>query len=70
MKKQLWAWITWFLFLFVLDFTVPFFVLDDIPRLRGSFLFWIVWMIIAVISMFIMFMGWKNNSVRKGGAAS
>jgi hypothetical protein len=61
MSKSLQNWGLWFLFLFVLDFVVPFSVLKDIPRLSGSFLFWMVWIVVAIVSMFIIFLKWQED---------
>ena len=54
MSKAFWKWVAWFLFLFVLEFTVPFLLLKDIPKMTGSFLFWLLWVIAAMGSMFFI----------------
>ena len=61
MKKAFWIWIFWFTFLFLLDFSVPFYVFEELPMLTGSFLFWIVWIVVAMISMFAIFLKWREN---------
>ena len=61
MQKSFVFWVIWFVFLFILDFFVPFFVLTDVPALKGSFLFWIVWIVVAIVSMFIMFLNWQES---------
>jgi uncharacterized membrane protein YhaH (DUF805 family) len=61
MSSAFWKWIAWFLFLFVLDFTVPFLLLKDIPKMTGSFLFWLLWVIAAMGSMFLIFLRWRGN---------
>ena len=61
MSKKFWLWLAWFIFLMVLNFTIPFTVLSDIPLLSGSFLFWVIWCAVAVISMFVMFLGWRDT---------
>jgi hypothetical protein len=61
MGKAFWGWVCWFLFLFILDFIVPFYLLRDVPRLSGSFLFWIIWVVVAIISMFIIFLKWQQD---------
>lgn len=60
MSKKFLFWLAWFGFLLVLNFTIPFTVLRDVPFLYGSFLFWVVWGVVAIISMFIMFLGWRE----------
>lgn len=59
--KSFWCWAGWFLFLFVLDFTIPFVFLKKVPTVAGSFLFWLVWITVAIISMFIMFRRWQDR---------
>ena len=61
MIAAFWWWIGWFLFLFLLDFLIPFYYLSKIPRLSGSFLFWIIWILVAIVSMFVMFLQWRDN---------
>ena len=61
MQKSLALWIAWFVFLLLLNFYIPFVVLVDIPSLSGSFLFWIVWVVVAIISMFIIFLRWDTD---------
>lgn len=61
MDKKLWFWLVWFLFLMILNFTIPFTVLRDVPFLHGSFLFWVIWAVVAIISMFVMFLGWRDS---------
>lgn len=65
MGKSLWSWVGWFLFLFLLDFTLPFVLLKKIAAIQGSFLFWLIWIIVAIISMFIIFSQWRDNESGK-----
>ena len=60
MQKSLALWITWFVFLLLLNFYLPFVVLVDVPNLSGSFLFWVIWVIVAIVSMFIIFLKWRD----------
>jgi drug/metabolite transporter (DMT)-like permease len=64
MGKTFWFWVVWFLFLFCLDFFIPFFMLKDIPKLTGSFLFWVIWVFVAIISMFVIFLRWQEKDER------
>jgi hypothetical protein len=43
------------------DFTIPFHALKDIGKVSGSFLFWIIWMAIAIMSMFAIFLRWRET---------
>lgn len=59
-KPALWGWICWFGFLLILDFTIPFLALENVPRMTGSFLFWILWILAAIGSMFMIFLKWRE----------
>jgi uncharacterized membrane protein YhaH (DUF805 family) len=61
MSPSFWWWIGWFLFLFLLDFLIPFQYLMKIPELSGSFLFWIIWILVAIASIFVMVLRWRDN---------
>ena len=63
MTKGFWGWLGWFVFLFILDFWLPFTVLSRVPKITGSFLFWIVWGVVAIASMFIIFAKWREVEV-------
>jgi hypothetical protein len=60
MKRAFWAWLCWFVFLFVADFVIPYNFLDNVKLVTGSFLFWIVWILMAIISMFVIVSKWKD----------
>ncbi len=59
MSKTAWAWI-WFVFLLIVDVSVPWIVLTHVESISGSFLFWVIWVIAAIISAFIIFMKWQD----------
>jgi len=61
MGKAFWGWMCWFVLLFILDFTIPFLWLKDVPKITGSFLFWIIWIIVAITSMFVIFLRWREE---------
>jgi hypothetical protein len=61
MNRTFRRWLCWFLFLFVLDFTIPFFLLKDVPTITGSFLFWVIWILMAIGSMFVIFLQWRDD---------
>jgi hypothetical protein len=60
MKRAFWAWLSWFVFLFVADFVIPFHILREVKGVTGSFLFWIVWILVAILSMFVIISTWKD----------
>ena len=61
MGKALWGWVCWFIFLFIVDFTIPFHALKEVQTVSGSFLFWIIWMAVAIVSMFAIFLKWGET---------
>ncbi len=61
MKTVFKAWACWFLFLIAINFYVPYRLLHNVPRMSGSFLFWIVWILVAIVSMFVIFLRWRDE---------
>jgi hypothetical protein len=61
MNKSFGVWVGWFIFLLIVDFLVPFQMLKNVPRVGGSFLFWIIWVVVAIISMFFIFLRWRED---------
>jgi hypothetical protein len=31
-----------------------------VQKVTGAFLFWIIWTLVAIVSMFIIFLGWRE----------
>ena len=60
MRVKRWCWILWFGFLLLLDYTVPYTVLSGVSKFYGAFLFWNLFAIAAVASMFILLWKWKD----------
>jgi hypothetical protein len=60
MERAFWRWLSWFVFLFVVDFVIPFRFLSNVKLITGSFLFWIVWILVAIMSMFVIVIKWKD----------
>ena len=54
------GYLIWFLILLGLDYTIPYTLLKNIPRIYGSFLFYIIWSLITIISMFTIFIRWRD----------
>ncbi len=61
MNIIIWAWAGWFLLLIAIDFYVPYRLLQDVPGISGSFLFWTIWILVAIASMFVMFLRWRDD---------
>ena len=60
MTKSAWAWI-WFALLLALDIAIPWFVLSRVEKVSGAFLFWTVWVVVAIISAFVIFLKWREG---------
>jgi len=58
-SKLAWAW-AWFVFLLALNIAIPWFVLTHVERLSGAFLFWTIWVAVAIISAFFIFLKWRE----------
>jgi hypothetical protein len=58
-SKLAWAW-SWFGFLLALNIAIPWFVLTHVEKMSGAFLFWTIWVAVAIISAFIIFLKWKG----------
>jgi amino acid transporter len=54
-----WAW-AWFGFLLALDIAIPWYALTNVEKVSGAFLFWTLWVVAAIISAFIIFLGWRG----------
>jgi len=59
MTKSAWAW-TWFAFLLALDIAIPWYVLTHVEKMSGAFLFWTIWVVLAIISAFVIFRRWRG----------
>ena len=57
--KLTWAWV-WFAFLLALDIAIPWFVLTNVEKMSGAFLFWTVWVVAAIISAFVILLKWRE----------
>ena len=66
MKKPFWLWVGWFVLLLLVNFILPFTLLAEVASIKGSFLFWLVWTGVAVASMFIMFLPWREGQAEPG----
>ncbi|GAH22766.1 unnamed protein product [marine sediment metagenome] len=52
--------VDWFAFLLALDIAIPWFVLTRVEKVSGAFLFWTVWVVVAIISAFVIFRRWRE----------
>ncbi len=58
-SKLAWGW-TWFGFLLALDIAIPWYVLTNVEKMSGAFLFWTVWVVAVIISAFIILLKWRG----------
>lgn len=54
------GYLLWFLILLGLDYIIPYTLLKNVPKIYGSFLFYIIWSLITIISMFTIFIRWRD----------
>ncbi|MEA1964997.1 MAG: hypothetical protein U9O41_07735 [Candidatus Aerophobetes bacterium] len=54
------GYLLWFLILLGLDYIVPYTLLKNVPRIYGSFLFYIIWSLITIVSIFAIFIRWRD----------
>jgi len=57
--KRRFAWV-WLVALLVADIVFPWYVLGGQAHFSGAFLFWVVWTAIAIASMFLLFLRWRE----------
>ena len=67
MNKSLRLWIIWFVFLLLVGVLFPFYLLVDVANVKGSFLFWTCWTLVATGSMFVIFLRWRNDPSAEDG---
>ena len=59
MKNQIKGWVIWFLVLVLSAFTVPFFLLSDVGKVYGAFLYWGIFAVVAIISVGVITSKWR-----------
>jgi len=59
-RKTRIGWLTLFIILLILDYTVPYTILRSTPKLYGAFLFYIGFVLAAMGAMFAIFMRWRD----------
>jgi len=52
-----WGWLG---LLLLINMVVPWHFLTGHTRFSGAFLFWLVWTAVAVASMFVLFLRWRE----------
>lgn len=59
MEKEGKIWSLFFLLLVTSAFSVPY-LLSDIPRMYGAFLYWVIFALIALVAMFLITAKWRD----------
>jgi len=54
------GYLFWFLILLGLNYTIPYTLLKNVPWIYGSFLFYIIWSLTTIVSMFTIFIRWRD----------
>ncbi|CEP69188.1 Uncharacterized [Moorella glycerini] len=54
------GWVIWCCILVLSGFIVPFTLLSDVASAAGTFLYWAVYAIVAIISIFTMTRSWRD----------
>ena len=70
MDAKFWLWLAWFVFLLILNFILPFTAFRQVDSFWGSFLFWVIWGLVAIVSMFFMFLSWREDQPQKSESGS
>ena len=60
MGGKRWGWILWFGFLLLLDYTLPYTVLSEVSKFYGAFLFWNLFALMAIASIFVLLWKWRD----------
>jgi hypothetical protein len=58
-SKSRFAW-AWLALLVVVDLLFPWGMVGATPHFSGAFLFWVLWTLIAIASMFVLFLRWRE----------
>ena len=53
-------WLAWFLVLVLAAFVVPYTLLSSVEKIYGAFLFWVIFAIIAIISVEAITRSWRD----------
>jgi len=59
-ENQIKGWVIWFLILVLSAFTVPFFLLSNVVKVYGAFLYWGIFALVAIISVGIVASKWRD----------
>lgn len=60
MEEKLKRWVLWFTIIILAAFILPFTLLQNIQRFYGSFLFWGLFAILAIISVGLLTKNWRD----------
>lgn len=57
-KRKL--WVTWFIILILSAYIVPYIFMRESGKITGPFLFWIIFSLLAILSIFIITAKWRD----------
>ncbi|KJR97513.1 MAG: hypothetical protein VR68_12555 [Peptococcaceae bacterium BRH_c4a] len=60
MQGQLIGWAIWFFVIVLSAFTVPYYLLSNVAKVYGAFLYWGIFAIVAIISVGIITSKWRD----------
>ncbi len=58
-KNKLILATSWFLIIIIMNYTIPYTILENVEKFKGAFLFWSLLSIVAIISMFVLMSRWR-----------
>ena len=59
-RASLAPWLALFVALVAADYVVPYTLLSDVPKLAGSFLFWVGITTVAILAAFVLSSRWRD----------
>lgn len=59
-QGQLIGWVIWFFILVLSAYLVPYYLLSDIYKVYGAFLYWGLFAVTAIISVVIITKRWRD----------
>ena len=60
LKKKRFFWVIWLLVLVISAYVVPYVFLDGVQRIKGAFLFWSIFALVAIGSTIRIISYWRD----------
>jgi membrane-anchored protein YejM (alkaline phosphatase superfamily) len=58
--KRLVVWFSWFSFLILCSYLLPYTVLTHVPKMYGAYLFWVLVTLAVILSAIALTMLWRD----------